>query len=120
MDFPFVKWTHATFSDIDSCGNHFIERYEIENLMNIQAWDYFYNLQSIFFSYSNRNRIKVIDKSAKHFTTTQQQKDGIFLERKKNSIVIGLRSPLSSSPPLPSIICEQCFSTNIPNDTPTR
>lgn len=40
MDFSFVKWTHATFNDIDSYGNLFIERYEIENLMNIQAGDY--------------------------------------------------------------------------------
>lgn len=62
MDFSFVKWTHATFNDIDSYGNHFIERYEIENLMNIQAGDYFL----LFFC----DRIKVIDKSAKHFATT--------------------------------------------------
>lgn len=75
MDFSFAKWTHATFNDIGSCGNNSIERYEIENLMNTQAWDYFYDLQPIFsvcvfcvcVSYSNRNRIKVIDKSAKYF-----------------------------------------------------
>lgn len=60
MDFSFVKWTHATFNDIGSYGNHSIERYRIENLMNTQAWDYFYNSQPIFpYMYLSISRIQI-------------------------------------------------------------
>lgn len=76
--FPFVKWTHATFNDIDSYGNRSIERYEIENLMNTQASGLILQFAANFFSpcvsYSNRNRIKVIDKSAKYFGKESEKK----------------------------------------------